>query len=285
MPAMSDSQAAAFTEAARHFRVFILVRETNQASLAHAGTEYAMPKRLDCKAKTADSDYTSPYGQKAVAGLVVDPTITGMGAFSARKYPEAMAEWEGFARIYLREQVKTLAGQRSLTYIPDGGLYFVDLDPQSPRYGALKFSASSLMSAGKYVHGDFDLYGIVAADDPASNVRVAETMLEDHAAWRSRTAAGGAAKPNHFRSPEFRDVQYFANRKLGIPMVLHGAQEGYKGQHTDESIDVFHPDGNVTRAIGATGIEELYRTLFKGRKLFTKDGPTEIVRGGYHRPA
>ncbi len=283
MPAMSSGQARAFQEAAAHFNVYILVRETNLASLDHVGKGHAVPKRLDCKAKTADFDYPSPYGQKSSAGLVTDPTITGPGAYKPRKYPEALSEWAGFARTYLRPEVQTLEGQRRLTFIPMGGLYFVDLDPMSPRYGCLKFTSSSLMSAGKYIHGDFDLYGIVPADDPARNVRVAENMLEDYAARQAR-APGSSPPTNHFRSPELRDVQYFLNRKLGVPMVLHGAQEGYKGEHTDETIDVFHPDGQMTRAEGAAGIAALYQTLFKGRKLFTKGGPTQTVRGGYHTP-
>lgn len=283
MPTMSPSQARAFQQAAARFNVYILVRETNLASLDHVGKGYAEPKRLDCKAKTADSNWQSPFGEKQSAGLVTDPEVVGQGAYRLRKYAEALAEWAGFARTYLRPEVRTLEGQRRLTYVPNGGLYFVDLDPASPRYGCLKFTSSSLMSAGKYIHGDFDLYGIVPAGDPARNVRVAETMLDDYAARQAR-GPGEAPPTNHFRSPELRDVQYFLNRQLGVPMVLHGAQEGYKGEHTDETIDVFHPDGQMTRAEGAAGIAALYQTLFKGRKLFTKGGPTVTVRGGYHMP-
>jgi len=203
------------------------VRRTNLKSLAHIGDKACVPKRLDCKAKTADRDYTHPkYGPKSVAGLVVDPTITGRDAFASDdKFAKAEAEWTKFAKEMLDEAVKTHEGQRKLTYVPNGKFYFVDLDPASPRHGCVKFASNSLLTAGKYIHGDFDLYGIVPARKPALNVAVTEKRLGQ----------------THVRSPEFFDVQHYVNRKLGIPMVLHGAQEGYSSEHSDEGIDVFHP--------------------------------------------
>lgn len=269
MASMSPAHAAAFLEAARHFKVYILVRQTNAASLDHIGKGYAVPKRLDCKAKTADFDFQSPYGLKQTAGLVADPNIVGAQAFGAGKLAKAQAEWQHFSATMIRPEVSTLAGQRALTYIPHGGFYFVDLDPQSPRYGCVKFAQSSLISAGKYIHGDFDLYGIVPAADPTSNVRVGERML------------GNA----HFRSPEFRDVQIYVNRRIGVPMVLHGAQEAYDPAHSDEVVDIFHPDGKQTTCNNGAEMGQLYQTLFKGRKLFTKNGPMNVVNGGYMTPA
>lgn len=268
MASMATAHAAVFLEAARHFRVFILVRQTNLASLDHIGKTYAVPKRLDCKAKTADLDFQSPFGLKQTAGLVADPGIVGAQAYAGGKLGKAMMEWQRFSSAMIKPAVSTLEGQRALTYIPDGGLYFVDLDTESPRYGCVKFTSSSLISAGKYIHGDFDLYGIVPADDPTRNVRVGEQML------------GNA----HFRSPEFRDVQYFVNRRIGVPMVLHGAQEGYDPAHSDEVVDIFHPDGKQTTCNSGAEMTALYQTLFKGRKLFTKGGPIDVVRGGFVTP-
>ena len=265
IPAMQPQHIAAFSDAARQFNVFILVRETNLASLDHIGKGYAVAKRLDCKVKTADGNWVHSSGPKASAGLVVDPTIVPANAFRPGKHARSLALWNSFARQMIRSQVSTLEGQRGVTYIPEGGLYFVDLDPASPRYGCLKFTSSSLLTAGKYVHGDFDLYAIVPAGDPSRNIRVKEERLgEDHA-----------------RSPEFFDVQNFVNSRIGLPMVLHGAQESYDDEHADEILAMFWPDGRITAVNGAQEIEHLYHTLFKNRKLFTSGGAQEVVRGGF----
>jgi hypothetical protein len=65
-----------FLSAASHFRVWILVRRTNRASLSYVGQPGYTPKRIDCKAKTAAYDRL-PY---RLAGLVVDP-YTHPGVF------------------------------------------------------------------------------------------------------------------------------------------------------------------------------------------------------------
>lgn len=267
---MTDDQASVFKAAARHFDVYILVRRTNPASLAYVGRAGFAPKRLDCKAKTADRDVHLPgRGRIQCAGLVVDPTVTGPGAFSAGgKFEKALKEWARFSAKQLTDELRSWEGQQRLTYVPRGGLYFVDLDPDSPRHGCVKFTSSSLISAAQHVHGDFDLYGIVPARDPATNVRVEERRL----GYR------------HARSPEFLDVQIYVNRRLGVPMVLHGAQESYASTHEEDALDVFHPDGRVTAAEGASEIARLYSTLFEGRKLFTEGGAVRIVRGAFVSP-
>lgn len=272
IPQMKPVHAQAFLGAAKLYQVYVLVRRTNLKSLDLIGDPMCVPKRLDCKAKTADRDFDHPrFGRKRCAGLVVDPspTVTGRGAFNSdQKYADACGAWAGFAASMIDPGVATLEGQRRLTYVPNGRFYFVDLDPKSERYGCVKFSISSVLAAGKYVHGDFDLYGIVPAGDPARNVAVQEQRLDK----------------KHVRSPEFFDVQHYVNRQIGVPMVLHGTQEAYAAEHSDEGIDVFHPDGRITGAENAAEIARLYETVFKGRRLFTKSGPREIVRGRFSTP-
>lgn len=266
-PAMTDEQVAVFRAAARHFNVHILVRRTNLASLPHVGRAGFTPKRLDCKAKTADRN-AHPKGRAQIecAGLVVDPTVTGAGAYNTgKKYETSLKEWAKFSERHLTDEVRSWEGQQRFTYIPRGGLYHVDMNPDSPRYGCVKFSSNSLISAGKYVHGDFDLYGIVPADSPAQNVRV----VEERHGYR------------HARSPEFLDVQIFVNSRLKATMVLHGAQESYAATHEEDELDVFHPDGRVTGAEGAAEIARLYATVFEGRKLFTDAGNGKIVQGRF----
>jgi hypothetical protein len=66
----------AFRDAARQFKVHILVRRTNPASLRYIGRKGFIPKPVDCKPKTADYDVVLPDGLVTkCAGLVVDPTL------------------------------------------------------------------------------------------------------------------------------------------------------------------------------------------------------------------
>ncbi len=67
-------------------------------------------------------------------------------------------------------------------------------------------------------------------------------------------------------------------------MVLHGAQEGYGAEHSDEGVDVFTPDGKLFGAENKAEIAWLYATTFKGRQLFTKGGLKEVVLGAYMTP-
>ncbi len=258
-PNMREAHIFAFQKTAKHFNVFILLRETNRESMNHFNKGYAVPKPLDCKAKTADLT--------RVAGLVVDPRVTGYEVFKSTKQAEARECWGQF-ESQIKPQVATLEAQRKITYLV-GGRYFVDLDPNSPYYGCVKITPTGLLTAGKYIHGDYDLYGIVPAADPAKNVRVKETRLDQ----------------DHTRSPEFFDVQHMLNRELGVAMVLHGAEETFKSKFSDDPIDIFHPDGTITHVQGKGELAGLYQSLFKGRKLFQEGGQVDIVRGAYVTPA
>src|SRR5207237_806375 len=145
----------AFTAAAKVYKVYILVRRTNPASLKYIGMPGFTPKPLDCKPKTADADIVIDGRRRETAGLVVDPTLVGAGAI---------------------------------------------------RVGQHDASCSALL-----------------------------------------------------------DVQVYDHSQLGAPMVRHGDQEKY-GDHSDEDVDVFFPDGRVQELRGLAAIETFYRTEFKGRR-------------------
>jgi hypothetical protein len=66
---MRTQDITIFAQAARQFKVWILVRRTNPKSLQYVALPGYTPKRIDCKAKTADKDVSS----YKLAGLVVDP--------------------------------------------------------------------------------------------------------------------------------------------------------------------------------------------------------------------
>jgi hypothetical protein len=110
---MPQKCAKAFLSAAKLFHVYILVRRTNEASVKLMGDPMCVPKRLDCKAKTAENDYLHPlFGVMNSAGLVVDPTISRANAFkTAEKYGKAVKEWEGFAKT-LEPSVLTFEASR-----------------------------------------------------------------------------------------------------------------------------------------------------------------------------
>jgi hypothetical protein len=271
---MLAEHVGVFQSAAKLYNVTILIRRTNTASLQHIDKSYASPKRLDCKAKTADFNVT-PKGCRLpedrrgnIAGLVVDPGMVGDKAYTDGKYAKAMEAWRAFSG-QLRQEMSTYEKQKQLTYVPGGGLYFVERNREDPYFGCVKFSSGSLITAGKCVHGDFDLYGIVDMDAPDQIVRVKETRLGQ----------------THARSPKFFDVQNYLNGRFGVTMVLHGSQETYASKHEDDDLDVFFPNGRVDYAgPKAKDIIEFYQREFPGRTLFRKNDPAQEIKGRYVTP-
>jgi len=143
---MRPQDKAIFLEAARKFQVWILVRRTNVASLQYIGKPGYMPKRIDCKAKTADVDIP-PY---RLAGLVVDPNIHP-NAFKPHKSQTAKEAWGNMRSVI-------------------GSVYTVDQNSKSQHYGCVQFQ-------GRYIHGDYDLYDIIDVTQPHRNLALVDTLL------------------------------------------------------------------------------------------------------------
>lgn len=143
---MRPQDKTVFLEAAKKFHAWILVRRTNRASLPYIGRPGYMPKRIDCKAKTADVD----VGRYQLAGLVVDASIHP-GAFGGGKAAKALAAWKSMLPL-------------------QGRAYTVDQNPGSKHYGCL-------LCEGKYIHGDYDLYDIVDMTQPYRNLALVGTLL------------------------------------------------------------------------------------------------------------
>ena len=229
---------AVFKMAAKHFKVWILVRSINSAARRFIGRSGYQPKRLDCKAKTAKFDIP-PY---ELAGLVVSPEIHP-SAYS--NLVDAMRYWDLFRPLVYDPFAE---GQRP--YLPAGKLYIIERDAQHQHYGAVAFTLFGLSTKRLYVFGDYDLYGIVAEANPDQNIFIEEERLN----------------MPHARGKELFDVQHFLNNRIGCPMIQHGSQEKFS-PHTDEDIVIFWPDGQtVTEVQGKAAIEQLYRDTFKGRK-------------------
>ncbi len=273
---MKKAHVGVFQSAARLYHVAILVRRTNTASLQHIGEGYAVPKPLDCKAKTADFDVV-PRGSRlpearrgSIAGLVVDPTHFGERAYKDGKYPKALAAWRSFSS-QLRPEMATYEQQKNIAFIiPNSGRYFVERNPEDPYFGCVKFSPTTILREGKCVHGDFDLYGIVDMDAPDRIIRVKEKRLGQI----------------HARSPKFMDVQTFVNSRIGVNMILHGSQETYATDHEDDDLDVFFPDGRIEYAgPTANDIANFYRREFPGRAFFGMDDPAQEIEGRFVSPS
>lgn len=260
---MRQQDAGVFAQAAGHFKVYIAVRRTNEEALPYIGQKGYVPKRLDCKAKTADFDALIHGTVYKTAGLVVDPGVVGANAYTGGKYAKALAEWDKF-RPHLAPMGAN--GQPPL-YLPTDRSYTVQTDPNSIHYGCVMLSPYGLRTNAHYVHGDYDLYAIVPVGDKQSNVFVEETRLGQ----------------KHVRGKELLDVQTFVNSRIGVPMVLHGAQEHYSDD-VDDKIDVFFPDGVTVKSyIGPDAIRLLYQEEFGGRPLHKAGTPTTAAGGLWKR--
>lgn len=256
---MRLQDAAVFAMAARVYSVYIAVRRTNEEALQYIGQKGYVPKRLDCKAKTADFDAIVNGSVYKTAGLVVDPHVVGAVAYTAGKYTKALNEWEKF-RSHLAPA--SVDGRLPL-YLPPDRSYTVQMDPSSVHYGCVMLSPYGLRTNAHYVHGDYDLYAIVPTGDKTSNVFVEEERLGQ----------------KHVRGKELLDVQNFVNSRIGVPMVLHGAQEHYSDDMNDQ-IDVFFPDGVTVKSyLGPEAIRLLYQQEFGGRPLH-KAGTSTTPAGG-----
>ncbi|MEM6472665.1 MAG: hypothetical protein AAF802_24100 [Planctomycetota bacterium] len=219
-----------FCEAAFQNRVWILVRRTNPASLAYIARDGYGPKRIDCKPKTADDD----VDKRKIAGLVANPELYPK-AFRGEKLKKATEIWQSFAREHRLD-----ADKRT------GTGYTLEKYESSPHYGCLKFD-------GKFIHGDYDLYDIISVDHPRSNLAAVETLQ---------------GVP-HMRGANVLTIQKFVNRRIGVPMIQHGGEAQYT-DHSEQSIDMFTPEGNDVTLLNELTVRAYYRDIWKRQTLMPR---------------
>ena len=147
---MRPQDRLAFSQAARQYGLWILVRRTNPASLRYVGLAGYVPKPIECKAKTADLDVNG--GQ--LAGLVADPNLC-RSAFRPTKIETALRCWQ---QLVDEQHVGK-----------PGALYTVVTDKASPKYGALQLK-------GSFIHGDYDLYDVIDPSQAYRNLAAVETL-------------------------------------------------------------------------------------------------------------
>ncbi len=196
-----------FADAARNFEVWLVVRQTNEASWKYIGLPKYFPKPITCKAKTADIDSflgpKMPRSRYDTAGLVVDPTVH-KNVYSGGKAASALGLWGDFKRMYL--------DARSADYA-------VDSDPKSRHYGCVLYK-------GKYLHGDYDLYDIIVVGHERANLAV----------------VGERDGAPDYRPARLLPIESFVNGRIGAEMVHHGGQFQYS-EHTNDTVEVFGPKG------------------------------------------
>lgn len=231
---MRREDRAVFSEAARHFNYWILVRRTNPDSLRYVGEPGYYPKPIDCKAKTADFD----VGEYRLAGLVADPTLHPR-AFSPAKLPKAQKIWEEFEQFLGGPLFAYKQGEPGQ---PTRRGYNLDENPRSRHFGCLTLQRL-------YLHGDYDLYDIIDSRDPQTNTATAEVLF----------------RTKHMRSPLFDRVQEYINARLKVPMVQHGGEMQYT-DHSEQTIDGFMPTGDFFQTETLAGIRGIYDLVFEGRQ-------------------
>ena len=212
-----------FADVARKVGVWILVRGTNKASLDFLSkADYRVrytPKPIDCKAKTARDG--------RCAGLVVNPhNVTD--AFSGDN-TQRKADWD--------------AKDNPMAFSERRGSY--SEESSGPLAGCIKLD-------GKYIHGDYDLKGILLPRHESATLGLV-------------TSLHGVL---HVRGPRFYEVQKLVNTAIGADMVQHDADELY-GEHSDEAVFVFGPKGEREELHSLAQIQSWYD--YFGRKTVQEE--------------
>jgi len=226
MEGMRPQDKQVFAEAAKKFKVWLVVRQTNPASFKYIGLPKYFPKPITCKAKTADTD-SFPGGRGGrsrydTAGLVADPTLH-RNAFGGEKAAKAIGIWNNFKSDYLDSRASD---------------YSVDGDPKSRHYGCVCYK-------GKYLHGDYDLYDIIVTGHENANLAV----------------VGARDGVPDFRTARQFPVEEFVNGRIGAEMVHHGGQFQYSS-HTSDVVEIFGPAGESATESAAAW----YQKNFPNRK-------------------
>jgi len=221
-----------FRLAAEKYNCYILVRRTNPKSVRYIDKSNCVPKPVNCKPKTAKNDVYLMSDRTKISkcgGLVVKPQKVGPDAFNnANDFANSVNLWN-----------------KNFQPLPSG--FSIEEDKDSGFYGCVKQTASD-----QYIHGDYDLYGIVDALDPSLRLQ--------------RT--GKINGLNHTHGKLWEYVSDFLNERFQKQMIQHGSQEHFC-YHTEENIDMFTPlaSRRLRRLTirGARNLERLYAEFFNGR--------------------
>jgi hypothetical protein len=241
------SHVWAFTDVCRALNAIVLVRATNPASIRWMDKKRYTAKPIDCKAKTADKDGEVGSQWVDCAGLVVSPRVLGAKVFG-KKLQKAQKAWLEFEKSLLTRKLSS--GIEIYQRYERKGFYAVDALVSSSHFGCLLVSDqlppddfdTSKSHIRKwmeinmsYLHGDYDLYGIIdasqAAGMKAGKVHVVP-ISESNILGQKNFATGLS-----------NDVAENLNLLLGCELVKHGEQSAY--EHIASDVYIFYPTGNI----------------------------------------
>lgn len=274
---MRGKDVRVFCMVAQKYNVYILVRQTNAASLSYIGQPGYYPKPAAIKAKTADQDpppsSSMPGGKGGtakhqIAGLVADPWFQP-AAYQGDKLEKARTFWLETLDIALSPGCNIPAAdlKQPATWTYWGKDHFsartgwhwkVDIDPASPHFGCLQIAREAI--GWSYVHGDYDLKDVIVRGEETFNQRYEGNI---HGVKNYTPLLPGM---------EFETIRKALNSAMGMEMVQHGAEAQF-AWHGDEPITVILPDGPQLQFLvlgNAEAVQSWYITM--NRELIAKMG-------------
>ncbi len=263
---------AVFAAAAELFDHIIIVRATNVKSLTYIGQKNYTPKPIDCKPKTADNNCFVPdlnlYCE--CAGLVVDPTVISHAAFASDgKRRKAQESWTGFLRDKSKDEKANKVFRRRETK----GFYAVDTVRISRHFGCLMLSRQDIPAEDfhlasrawarfkqtemRYIHGDYDLYGLIDLRPPEMPSLAGSLINRSPRVLKEKLHG-----TEHYYTAKFPQIQQFLNQGFGCEMIQHASQDHVA--HQSDLLYVFYPEGYMFQIdASADAIREIYELLFK----------------------
>ncbi len=268
-----------FLTVARDLKVILLVRHTNADSLRFVEKPGYYPKPAVVKAKTADVNPPSTVqllkGRKStrtydVAGLVVHPGFQPH-CYAAAKQQKAASCWEQTMQVLsptlvdrtvdpARRDTWSLWGVERKSEKAPRWKWRVDIDPDSPHFGALQLKEGA--GPWCYIHGDYDLKDVIVRGHETDNRRHAG-MIDGVKNFTPVLA-----------HTEFEHIRRTLNDRMGVEMVQHGAEAQF-AWHGDEPITVAFPDFTHLLLYDAVTVQGWYERL--NRQVLAERG-TDYLR-------
>jgi hypothetical protein len=281
---MRGKDVRSFCMVAQKYNVYILVRQTKEASLEYIGKPGYYPKPVAIKAKTAENDpplFTvrgngpTLTAQHKIAGLVPHPWFQPKVFIKNNQdlWLKAQKFWLQTLDIALspgsnipeanlnKPETWSFWGKDHLSG-RTGWHWKIDIDPGSAHFGCLQVARDNI--PWSYLHGDYDLKDVI--------VRGQETYNE-----RSEGKIQGVKNYTPLLPGlEFETIRKALNDEIGVEMVQHGAEAQFAEQG-DEAITVILPVGpNLQFHIlgNAEAVQRWYMDM--NRQLIVKNGKDYI---------
>jgi hypothetical protein len=191
-----------FSQVAIRTGYWIFVRLTNKESLHYVNLDGYVPKRIDCKAKTAD--FNSKKGVWQLAGLVVDYRVH-CDVFNPGKIDSAKKAWGDF--------------EKGVLNVP-GSAYRVDMNSASKHFGCVRLN-------GKYIYSDYDLWDIIDPENPSPNLGIVEEL---HGQLHIRNRLQRKVEEQLAPTPLAQMVQHSGEMQFAVPSEQPIDAFGPKGE-------------------------------------------------------